>query len=496
MNSPRYILSIDQGTSSTKTLIFDEAGIAVAKGSATLHTSYTNNGFAEQDAEDIFQNVLASVKKCLDSFTENGFDVNNIVSIGITNQRETFLLWDEKGRPLYPAVVWQCKRSVEICLRLKEQGYEEIIRSKTGLLPDPYFSATKVQWLCENNSEINNAVKAGNVFFGTVDTWLLYKLTGNYCTDYTNASRTLLFNLHTLSWDEELLDIFGLNGLRLPEVKPSSFAFGSTNINGLLPAQLPINALIGDSHAAAFGEACFEPGTAKATMGTGCSVLMNTGEKPVHSSNGMVTTICWSTRHQICYALEGVIVSCGAGIEWMRNELGIFTESSECEQMATSVPDNNGVYIVPAFSGLGSPYWNMEVKACVSGLTFSSNKNHLVRAGLESVAYQLKDVILAMEADTGTGLKKLMTDGGISSNGFVMQFLADQLQSEIVYAGFADVSALGAAYLAGLEAGVYKDMEQLRSFTSGKNSILPKPANDEMKRNYEGWKKAVEQLLK
>jgi glycerol kinase len=475
-------------------LIFDEAGIAVAKGSEALHTSYLENGFVEQDAEEIFQNALASIKKCLDEFVSKEFDTNAIVSIGISNQRETFVVWDKNGKPLHNAVVWQCKRSLQICEELKERGLSQTINQKTGLVLDPYFSATKLIWLVQNNAAVKEAVQSGNAFFGTIDTWLLYKLTNGkeYATDYTNASRTLLFNLNTLQWDDELINEFGLKGINLPQIKPSSALFGETNCNGFLQNAIPVTALIGDSHAAAFGEGCFEKGSAKATMGTGCSILMNIGNKPVHSQNGMVTTICWSIEGRIDYALEGVIVSCGATIEWLKNELNLFRDSSETEQMAKAVADNGGVYLVPAFSGLGSPHWDMERKASLTGMTFGTTKNHLVRAALESIPYQIKDVIVAMEKDAGILLSALMANGGIASNPFVMQLLADLLQKNVASIGMPDVSALGAAYLAGLKAGVYESIEQIKKLNAEKSFYSPATDSAKAIEGYAGWQKAID----
>ena len=381
----KYILAIDQGTSSTKALVFNADGKAIAKGSEVLETNYLAHGFVEQDPEGIFTNALASIKKCLQNLEENGYQTNAIAGIGISNQRETFVIWDKEGRPLHPAIVWQCKRSVKICDQLKDKGLSDPIHQKTGLVIDPYFSATKLIWLAENNSAVNKAIKAGNAFFGTIDTWLLYKLTNGevYATDYTNASRTLFFNLQTLAWDEELIAAYGLTGIHLPEVKPSSYLFGATTLNGLLKELTSITALIGDSHAAAFGEGCFEAGTAKATLGTGCSVLMNIGPKPMMSKNGMVTTVCWSIENRIDFAYEGVIVSCGATIEWLKNELNLFEHSKETEAMANAVADNGGVYLIPAFSGLGSPHWQMDRKASLTGMSFGTTKNHIVRAALE-----------------------------------------------------------------------------------------------------------------
>ena len=493
MKEKKYILAIDQGTSSTKSLIFDEAGQAIAKGSEQLQTCYFDNGFVEQDAEGIFQNVLTSVKKCLAQFEASGCNINEIVSIGISNQRETFVLWDKNGRPLHNAVVWQCKRSVSVCEELKQKGLAKIINQKTGLVIDPYFSATKIIWLFQHDEVIREAIKNGNAFFGTIDTWLLYKLTNGaeYTTDYTNASRTLLFNLNNLQWDDELIGEFNLNGINLPTIKSSSAAFGTTDCNGLFNRQVPINALIGDSHAAAFGEGCFEKGTAKATMGTGCSILMNIGDKPVQSNNGMVTTICWSTADRIDYALEGVIVSCGATIEWLKNELNLFSSSNETAAMANEVADNGGVYLVPAFSGLGSPHWDMDPRASLTGISFGTTKNHLVRAALESIPYQVKDVIVAMEKDAGLSLKALMVDGAITSNEFVIQFLTDLLQKEVVTIGMPDVSALGAAYLAGLHAGVYDSIKQLQQLNTEKKIHQPQSETSVVDRGYEGWKETI-----
>ncbi len=494
MARKKYILAIDQGTSSTKTLIFDGSGLAVAKGSEPLHTFYLDNGFVEQDPGTILENVFKSVEKCLQNFVAGGFDPADILSIGISNQRETFVLWDTNGQPFYNAVVWQCKRSVKVCEELKVENLASIIQYNTGLVIDPYFSATKLIWLVENNETIKKALQNGEVYFGTIDTWLLYRFTNgqSYATDYTNASRTMLFNLHTLKWDDSLITSFGLEGLRLPEIKPSAAYFGETNCNGLLPVALPVHALIGDSHAAAFGEGCFEKGAAKATLGTGCSILMNIGDKPVVSQNGMVTTICWSTEGRIDYALEGVIVSCGATIEWLKNEMNLFSDSKETGAMALAVNDNGGVYLVPAFSGLGSPHWDMDRRASLTGITFSSTKNHLVRAALESIPFQIKDVILAMEKDSATQLKALMADGGITSNGFVVQFLADLLQKEIAIIHNPDVSALGAAYLAGLKSGLFADIESLQLLNTDKKYFQPSVNSEQVQEAYAGWQKTID----
>ena len=493
MSSSKYILAIDQGTSSTKSLIFDEQGQAIAKGSQPLQTHYLNNGFVEQEPETIYQNVWASVQQCLEDFESKGFSRNEVAAIGISNQRETFVVWNKQGEPLYNAVVWQCKRSVQVCEALKAQGLSETINQKTGLVIDPYFSATKLIWLHQHNTALHTAIQNGEAYFGTIDTWLLYKFTNGqqYKTDYTNASRTLLFNLHTLQWDDELLESFRLKGIHLPALQASASFFGETTLGGLFQKPVAITAMIGDSHAAAFGEGCVQPGIAKATLGTGCSILMHVGNKPVQSNKGMVSTICWSTETETSYALEGVIVSCGATIEWLKNELQLFSHSKETATMAMAIEDNGGVYIVPAFSGLGSPHWQMDRKASIVGLTFGSTRNHVVRAALESIAYQIKDVTDAMQQDAGLPLQSLNVDGGITSNQFVISFLANLLNKQVNTIGMPDVSALGAAYLAGLKASVYESMAALQQLNASTSIHQPDASFPDMEQYYLGWSKAI-----
>ena len=488
-----YILAIDQGTSSTKTLIFDAAGQVVARASEPLHTHYYGDGYVEQDPEGIYQNVLTSVGKCLEQFAATGGNLADVAVAGISNQRETFVVWNAAGEALHPAVVWQCKRSIGVCERLKAQGLGPLLQERTGLFIDPYFSGTKLIWLYENVAAVRQAVDAGEAYFGTVDTWLLYKLTGGaqYLTDHTNASRTLFFNLHTLSWDTELLAAFGLSKLNLPTPQPSAAWYGETNFNGLLDHPVRLAAMLGDSHAAAFGEGCFAPGSAKATLGTGCSILMNIGASPKTSAHGMVTTICWSREGRVDYALEGVIVTCGATVEWLKNSLGLFAESRDTEALATAVPDNGGVYLVPAFSGLGAPHWQMERKASITGLTFGTTKSHLVRAALESIPYQIKDVILAIEQDTGLALAELMVNGGLTSNGFVLQFLADLLGKPVISKNNPDISAQGAAWLAGLQAGIYPDLAYLSALNAGQNIVVPGDEQEGTGAAYAGWQAAI-----
>lgn len=429
----------------------------------------------------------------MQAFAQQGGDLADIKTCGISNQRETFVVWDEFGSPLYNAVVWQCKRSVPVCQRLINEGLEAEVMAKTGLIIDPYFSGTKLIWLNEHIPMVQTAVDEGMAHFGTIDSWLLYNLTKGKCyyTDYTNASRTLFFNLHTLQWDKDLLQKFGLEKVNLPQLKPSSAHFGNTDFNGLLPAAIPIMSMIGDSHAAAFGEGCFTPGTAKATLGTGCSMLMNIGDQPKASGNGMITTICYSTAEHVAYALEGVIVTCGATIEWLKNELGIFHDVTQTEAMANAITDNNGVYLVPAFSGLGAPHWDMSRKASISGLTFDCNKAHVARAALEAIPYQIKDVLTAMQADAKLQLKELMIHGGLTANKFVVQFLADLLDCGVIQSAMPDISALGAALLAGLGAGIFKDMEALKKLYAKKSIVKTGKFAGQIEQWYAGWQQAI-----
>lgn len=491
------ILAIDQGTSGTKTVIFDSQGRIIAKAAEPLGSLFPQPGFVEQNPLEIYENVLSSLKKCLKQFVETASrSLDEIVCCGISNQRETFLLWDDSGEPLCNAIVWQCKRSVDVCNRLKDSALAEVVMHRTGLMIDPYFSGTKLIQLCQNDPGIKNQIDAGKAYFGTVDTWLLFKLTDgrSYFTDYTNACRTLLFNLYDLQWDRHLLNKFNLKNLNVPQAQPSSYSYGQTDFTGLLPNKISISAMAGDSHAAAFGEGCFSPGMAKATLGTGCSILLSTGAKRIQSKKGMVTTICWSLPGRVDYALEGIIVSCGATINWLRDGLGLFADSHQTEQMALSVKDNNGVYLIPAFSGLGAPHWKMDARAAILGLTFGCDKNHVVRAALESIGYQIKDVIAAMEQDSGIKLEELKVDGGITANQFVMQFLADLLATRVVNIGIEEVSALGAAYLAGLQHGIFQDVDQLKSLSIDRKQLCPNADVKDTHASYEGWKRAVQQL--
>ena len=489
--SKSYILSIDQGTSGTKAIIFDEFGKVVIKTTEPLKSYYPTSSFVEQDPHDIYQSVINAVKSCITQFkVEFPGEAHNIISCGISNQRETFVLWDKNGNPLHNAVVWQCKRSVDVCERLKESNLESAVNSSTGLTIDPYFSATKVMWLNENNDKVKKAIDNGEAYFGTVDTWLLYKLTNgkSFKTEYTNASRTLFFNIYNLEWDKPLLKAFNIEKLNLPEVTFSSDHFGDSTFENTFKNALPITGIIGDSQAAFFGEECFTNGMAKATLGTGSSILWNAKNLPKKAKNGMLTTIGWSIEGQVNYAVEGVIVSCGSTIEWLKNQLGAFTSHQEIEPMATSLKTNEGVYLIPAFSGMGAPYWQKDWKASIHGLTFGTTKEHLVRAALESIAFQIKDVIHSIEIETKTPLKELKVNGGITANQFLMQFLADLLKTPITNMGITDVSAWGAALISGLGIKLWKNFEELPKLPGEMiKRYAPNKNNDIVNNAYLGW---------
>ena len=493
----QLLLAVDQGTSATKAVIFDAGGSIRTRASAELASSYPQPGFVEQSPQEIYRNVIDAVRLCVAALKENGADPAAVAACGISNQRETFLLWDRTGRPLTPAVVWQCRRSVGICERLRAEGIEKEISGRTGLRIDPYFSATKLLWLMENDASVRTAVRSGEAWFGTVDSWLLFRFSRGavHATDHTNASRTLLFNLDTLTWDPWILERWGLGSLRLPEIRPSAFVHAETDFEGVLSRPIPIAAMVGDSHAAAFGEGCVTAGTAKATMGTGSSILMNVGPARIDSTSGMVSTVCWSIPGRLDRALEGIIVSAGATVKWLKDQLGLFVASSDTEALALSVPDNGGVHIVPAFSGMGAPWWRMDARAAICGLTFASTRCHVVRAALESIPFQIADVIASMEADSPVPLAELKVDGGITANAFVMQLLADVLGAPVVNPGLQEVSALGAALLAGLGAGVYRDIEQVFVLDRMQRRFAPGPQSAKAQEAHAEWRKTVAKHL-
>jgi len=496
MDKQSCIIAIDQGTSSTKAVVFDSRASIVVKASAPLESFYPYEGFVEQDPSAIINSVREALHECVSAFRKEYPD-GAIVTAGISNQRETFLLWDRNGEPITNAIVWQCKRSISVCEELKQDGYEEWIQTRTGLLIDPYFSATKLIWLYRNDPVVREKIDSGEAYFGTIDTWLLYKLTTGtvYKTDHTNASRTMLFNLTSLEWDSEILLEFSLSRLNLPEISPSSSLFGATDLFGTLPGKVLVESMIGDSQAAAFGENIFNQGDVKATLGTGSSVLMHVGNSPAASSTGMVSTIGFSIGNRVDYAMEGIIVSCGSTITWLKSQLGLFEDEKELSESATALQGNNGVYFIPAFSGIGAPYWKMDARAAIMGLTFGSGYREVARAALESIGYQLKDVLVAMEADSRITFKSVRLDGGIIQNGFVIQHIANLLEIPVATIGMQEVSALGAAFLAGLSHSVFPDIDMLSKFHTGKSMFYPDDEAEQTRSAYMGWKNYMERLL-
>lgn len=485
------ILAIDQGTSGTKTILFSLDGRELAAGNAQLHSFFPHPGYVEQDAEEIYQNVIESVKHCMASVNEK----YAILGMGITNQRETFVLWDHTGKALLPAIVWQDKRSIDLCKQLIDEGHNEMIARLTGLTIDPYFSGTKFRKIIEEYPQLRRQVKKGEIWFGTVDSWLLFKLTKGqvHATDTTNASRTLFCNIHTLQWEPKILALFDANRLQLPTICHSASYFGVTTIEGILPSAIPILAVAGDSHASAFGLGCFSVGNVKATLGTGCSLLMDVGHKPVISRRGLLSTLCHDST-AVHYGLEGIIVSCGSILSWLRDNLGILTDTADSEAIATSVRDNGHVYLVPAFAGLGAPYWRMDAKGSIVGLTFESRKEHIVRAALESIAYQVADVVALLNGQSGFRVNHLMVDGGISHNTFVMQLIADLTCLPVITRGLTDASALGVAMIAALSANVYQDLKDIAAILPQGVKYQPSNEQEQVKEQYIAWKNAVEQV--
>ncbi len=487
----KYILSIDQGTTSSRAILFDKLGNIVSSSQKEIKMIYQKEDYVEQDAIDIWTSVLSTTAECLHSAEVLP---EEIASIGITNQRETTILWDKRdGTPVYNAIVWQSKQSKDICEDLKEKGLNDLFKAKTGLLIDPYFSATKVKWILENIDGTKKLMDQGNLMFGTIDTWLLYKLSGNkiHKTDYTNASRTLMYNIFTKEWDQELLNILGINNNILPEVCDSNAIFGITARHTFFGAEIPIAGILGDQQAALFGQLCLDKGEIKNTYGTGCFMLMNTGTSPTISKKGLLTTIAYSIDGVITYALEGSVFVAGSAIQWLRDSLGFFAEASESEKIAMSVDSNYGVYVIPAFVGLGTPYWDTDAKGAIFGLTRGTTSAHITRATLESLAYQTKDVIDVMSLESGITPKTLKVDGGASLNNFLMQFQSDILNIEIVRPKINESTALGAAFISGLAIGFYKNIEEIEKLIVKDKHFNPKM--DESVRNnlYNNWQKAI-----
>ncbi|ANY65735.1 glycerol kinase [Paenibacillus sp. BIHB 4019] len=494
-----YLLTIDQSTSGTKALVINRAGEVVSRSAAEHKQYYPQAGWVEHDPLEIYEQVKRTAKEALKAA---GIAAGELAALTITNQRETAVMWDkETGEPVHRAIVWQCQRTAERCDALKADGLEPLVQAKTGLLLDPYFSAAKWGWLLEHAAGAKELLAAGRLLVGTIDSWLLWKLTGGdvHATDYTNASRTSLFNIHTLEWDAELCALFGLPPALLPEVKCSDERFGYTNDSDLFAEPVAIAGVVGDSQAALYGQLCLEPGMAKATYGTGTSVLMNVGSKPVASSNGLVLAIAWGLSGKMTYALEAVIRTSGDSMRWVRDNLGLFSSFSELAQLLEETPDNDGVYLVPAFVGLGAPYWKPHARAAITGMSRGTGKAHIVRAALESIAYQVRDAAELMQAETGIALKGLRADGGASDNAVLMQFQADMLGQTVAKSGVAELSAMGSAYMGGVGTGFWANEEQLVQLLGAKESAYrsyaPAMKQEERERLYKGWKQAVASVL-
>ncbi len=490
----KYALAIDQGTTSSRCMIFDHSGNVVSSAQQEFTQHYPQPGWVEHDPIDIWETVRGTMLLAMDRIGACGKD---IASIGITNQRETTILWDKKtGRPVYNAIVWQCRRTADIIDRLKEEGLTGYIRSVTGLLPDAYFSGSKIKWILDNVPGVRARAEKGELLFGTVDSWIIWNLTGGkvHVTDYTNASRTMLFDIHRLDWDQDLLKILDIPSCLLPQVKPSSCIYGLTDPR-ITGDPIPICGAAGDQQSALFGQCCFKPGQAKNTYGTGCFMLMNTGRQAVESRNGLLTTIAASADSSVEYALEGSVFVAGAAIQWLRDELEIIKKASDSETIAMSVPDTAGVYVVPAFTGLGAPYWDQYARGCISGITRGFTRAHLVRATLESLAYQTYDILTAMEKDSGVKLESLKVDGGACQNNFLMQFQADIIGQKVIRPRCVETTAMGAACLGGLAAGFWNDREEIRSILSVERIFSPDMPESRKDELLDGWHKAVGRSL-
>ncbi|MBP3570126.1 MAG: glycerol kinase GlpK [Lachnospiraceae bacterium] len=486
----KYIMALDQGTTSSRCILFDKTGKICSMAQREFEQIYPKPGWVEHNPMEIWSSQLGVVTEAL---AKVGADAEEIAALGITNQRETTILWNRHtGEPIYNAIVWQCHRTADMVEKLVAEGYDEIIRKKTGLVPDAYFSATKITWILDHVPGAREAAEAGDILFGTVDTWLIWNLTKGriHATDYTNASRTMLFDIHNLCWDEELLQKFRIPRAILPEVKPSSCVYGKTD-KALLGGEIVIGGAAGDQQAALFGQCCFEKGDVKNTYGTGCFLLMNTGTEAVTSNNGLVTTIAAGTSNQVEYALEGSVFVAGAAIQWLRDGLRMIRSAAQSQEYAEHVEGTSGMYIVPAFSGLGAPYWNQHARGTIVGITRGCSKEHFIRATLESIAYQSYSVLRAMEQDAGMDIKTLKVDGGASANDFLMQFQADIMETTVHRPGCIETTALGAAYLAGLAVGYFKNREEIKENWQLAKEFVPVMEEEHRKKLLRGWDKAV-----
>ena len=486
----KYLVAIDQGTTSSRSIVFDKQGNIIQVAQKEFTQIFPKPGWVEHDPMEIWSSqlgVLTEVK------ARAGISAGDIAAIGITNQRETTVVWDKTtGKPVYNAIVWQCRRTAEYCESIKAKGFDKDIKSKTGLIVDAYFSGTKVRWILENVPGARDKAEKGDLLFGNIDTWLVWNLTKGkvHVTDYSNASRTMLFNIHKLEWDMDILKEFNIPKQMLPEVKPSSFKYGNAAAE-FLGGEVPIAGIAGDQQAALFGQCCFEAGTVKNTYGTGCFILMNTGEKAVESKNGLLTTIAWGADNKVEYALEGSVFIAGAAIQWLRDGLRLIDNAAFSEQYAMKVPDSGGVYVVPAFVGLGAPYWDQFARGTIVGITRGTTKEHFVRATLESLAYQSADVIKAMEADAGVPIKSIRVDGGATANNFLMQFQADVLNTDVIRPKVIESTALGAVYLAGLAVGYYSDKQDIVKNMAQDRVFKSSIQDADRVKLVAGWKKAV-----
>ena len=488
----KYIIALDQGTTSSRAIVFDEEQTIISAAQKEFAQIYPQPGYVEHDPLEICASQNDVLKEAL---AKSGVAPADVAAIGITNQRETTIMWDKRtGKPVYNAIVWQCRRTSAYCEDLKKRGLEHYIKKATGLVIDAYFSATKIMWILDNIPGVRERAEAGDILFGTVETWLIWNMSGGrvHVTDYTNASRTMFFNINTLTWDEKLLSEMNIPRAILPDVKSSCGICATANILG---REIPIAGIAGDQQAALFGQQCFSRGDAKNTYGTGCFLLMNTGTEPIMSKNGLITTIAAGFGETVSYALEGSVFTGGAALQWLRDELNIISTAAESEQCALSVGDSAGVYMVPAFSGLGAPRWDMRARGALFGITRGANRNHIVRAALESIAYQTKDVLDAMQSDTGVELMELKADGGASANNFLMQFQSDILNKDVVCADTTEATALGAAYLAGLAAGVWKNTEELISRRASERRFRPDMSSEQRDALLRGWLRAAERSL-
>ena len=490
----KYILSLDQGTSSSRAIVFDAAGRVCSKAQKEFTQIFPKPGWVEHDPMEIWSSEASVIAEAITSLGVNG---KNIAGIGITNQRETTIVWDvESGKPIYNAIVWQDRRTAEYCDSLNKRGLSDSIRQKTGLVPDAYFSATKIMWILKNVPGAMEKANQGRLRFGTVDTWLVWMLTRGtvHVTDVSNASRTMLFNIHTMEWDKDLLELFGIPTSMLPEVKSSSEIYGYTKTT-IFAHEVPIAGIAGDQQAALFGQLCVEPGDIKNTYGTGCFLLMNTGSKPIMSSNNLLTTVAWKIGDTVNYALEGSIFVAGSVVQWLRDGLGIINQSSEVEELASRVKNNGGVYFVPALTGLGAPYWDPYARGSIFGLNRGTTAAHIARAALEGIAFQTMDIVHCMEKDSGNQLTELKVDGGASRNDLLMQFQSDILGSRVVRPHVTETTAIGAAYLAGLAVGYWTDIDQIRKQWQSAQVFEPTADKTAVERNIAGWQNAVSRTL-